>query len=133
MKPVFKWYSTSMALAAALIYILAGAGILYYGDLVGTGEAPPFIFFVAGAFYILVGWLVRPERRRLRITLAVVNLLVIIIFFQMWFGRPDVLTSAAGLGTKIAQALLEIGLFYLIFTTERRISKTEINKEASAG
>lgn len=37
----------------------------------------------------------------------------------MWFSRPDILTSTAGLGTKITQFLLEIGLVYLAFNIMR--------------
>lgn len=120
MKRTVIWYSIATSLTAAIIYILAGAGIIYAGDVIETNEAPPFIFFVAGAFYILIGYLVNIEKRWLRITLAIINGLVILIFFQMWATRPDVLTSAAGLGTKIPQFLLEIGLIYLLIKTERR-------------
>ena len=122
MKKIATWYSTATSLVTAILYILAGTGIIYAGDIRETGEAPQFIFFLAGSFYIFVGYLVRQERRWLRITLTIINGLIIVIFFQMWAGRPDVLTSTAGLGTKIAQFLLEMGLVYLILNTRRRMS-----------
>jgi hypothetical protein len=117
MKKAAIWYSIAASLVAAVVYILAGSGVLYAGDIAETGEAPPFIFFVAGAYYVLAAYLLTFEKRWLRITLAVLNALVILIFFQMWSARPDVLTSAAGLGTKIPQFLLETGLIYLIVKT----------------
>ena len=120
MKKAAIWYSIAASLVAVVVYILAGAGVLYAGDITETGEAPPFIFFVAGAYYVLTAYLLILEKRWLRITLAVLNALVILIFFQIWYARPDVLTSAAGLGTKIPQFLLEIGLIYLVLRTGKQ-------------
>lgn len=120
MKSIIKWYATAMSLIAAVAYILAWSGVFYAGDITATGESPPAIFFVAGVFYILVGSLIHVERRWLYITLGIVNALVILIFFQMWADRPDVLTSTAGLCTKIAQFLLEVGIMYLVINTKRR-------------
>jgi len=117
-----KWYCTVASLVASIVYILAGADLIYYGELGAHGESPPFIFFAAGAFYILVGYLVRLDRRWLRITLMIINALIMLIFFQMWAGRPDILTSAAGLGTKIAQFLLETGIVFLVVKTNRHRS-----------
>ena len=120
MTKTVKWYSTFMSAAAAVIYILAGADILDAGDIRESGEAPPVIFYIAGAFYLFAGYLVHIEKKWLRLGLGIINALIISVFFQMWAGRPDVVTSAAGLGTKIAQFLLEIGLIYLIIKTWNR-------------
>jgi hypothetical protein len=71
---------------------------------------------------------VRIDKKWLRLSLSIVNALIILIFFQMWSGRPDILASAAGLGTKISQFLLEIGLIYLIikvWKTDRQNRETE--------
>ncbi len=113
MKRFVTWYSTAFSVITAAVYFLAGAGILSAGLSVEPDEAPPFIFFVAGAYYLIIGYLVRIERKWLRLTLAVLNTFVILIFFQMWSGNPEVLTSPAGLGTKIPQFFLEAGLIYL--------------------
>ena len=122
MKRIVIWICSLAALAAAIVYILGGAGVLYAGDITDTDEAPPFIFFMAGAFYVIVGYILRLEKRWLRITLAVINALVMLIFFQMWAGRSDVLTSAAGIGTKIPQFLLEIGIICLAVKTSGKIA-----------
>jgi hypothetical protein len=71
---------------------------------------------------------VRIDKKWLRLSLGIINALIILIFFQMWSGRPDILTSVAGLGTKISQFLLEIGLIYLIikvWKTDRQNRETE--------
>jgi hypothetical protein len=116
MKKIAVWYSTLLSLISAVIYILAGAGIISIG-LVEEGEAPPFIMYVAGVFYVIFGVLVRINKRWVRLSLAVINGLIILIFYQMWWGNTDVLMSPGGLGTKIAQFLLETGLIYLIIKT----------------
>ena len=106
-----------LSMITAIMYILTGAGVLSTGLIPEEGEAPPFIMYVAGGFYVLFAYLIRINKRWLRITLTVANTLIILIFFQMWWGNTDVLTSAGGLGTKIAQFLLEIGMIYLIIKT----------------
>ena len=120
MQKIVVWYSTLFSLITAVIYILAGAGVLSTGLVPEEGEAPPFIMYVAGGFYVIFGCLVRINKRWIPIALAVTNGLIILIFFQMWWGNTDVLMSAAGLGTKIVQFLLEIGLIYLIIETWSR-------------
>ena len=42
--------------------------------------------------------------------------MVIGIFFTMYSQQPQIMFSLPGLGTKVAQVLLEAGLVYLIFT-----------------
>ena len=117
MKRIIIWYSMLLSMVTAIVYILAGAGVLSTGLVPEEDEAPPFILYIAGAFYVLFAYLIRINIRWLRITLTVINALIILIFYQMWWGNTDVMTSAAGLGTKIAQFLLEIGLIYLIIKT----------------
>src|SRR4030043_1331242 len=117
MQKVVTWYSILLSAVTAVVYILAGAGVLATGLVPEEGEAPPSIMYVAGGFYVILGCLVRINKRWIPIALAVTNGLIILIFFQMWWGNTDVLMSAAGLGTKIVQFLLEIGLVYLIIET----------------
>jgi hypothetical protein len=114
---VTVWYSTVCSGITAIIYFLAGAGVLSAGLSENPDESPPFIFYVAGAFYAIVGYLVHIKKKWIRMSLGIINALVICIFFQMWYADPEVLTSPAGLGTKIAQLLLETGLVFLIVRT----------------
>jgi hypothetical protein len=113
--------SLGLALVAALVYILMGAGVLKPGDLT-TDEAPPGIAYIAAAGYIMGGFLILLKKRGLWITGAVINALVIIMFYAMHSDRPAVLSSAAGIITKVAQIPLEAGLIFLITKsgTEKR-------------
>lgn len=108
-----------MSLVTAVFYILAGTGT--FSDGLGeVDESPPVIFYVAAGFYVIVSYLVRIKNKWIRLSLGVINALIILIFFQMWSGNPEVLTSPAGLSTKIVQVMLEIGLIYLIIKVWNR-------------
>lgn len=107
-----------LALVAALFYFLTGARILQPGDL-QTEEAPAVIAYVAGLCYVIGGLLILARKRWLWIVGAVINALVIVFFFAGYAGRPAVLFSVAGVGTKSAQILLEAGLIYLIVAAKR--------------
>ena len=109
----------ALALIAALGYILMGAGVIQAGNLT-TDDAPPVIGYVIGGCYAVGGFLVLLKRRWLLITGAAINGFAIVIFYLMYAGQPDVITSAPGLITKIAQVPLEAGLIYLIRTFRRR-------------
>ena len=102
-----------LALVAAVVYILMGVGVLDAGDL-GDVKAPPGITYIAAAGYIIGGLLIFLHKRPLLITGAIINALVIIMFFVLHRNNSTVLASAPGLITKIAQILLEAGLVYLI-------------------
>lgn len=102
-----------LAVVAAIVYILTGAGVLSAGDLSDV-KVPAGIAYVAAAGYIIGGGLILLKRRGLWITGFIINSLVIIIFYAMHASRPSVLSSTPGLITKIAQALLDAGLVYLI-------------------
>jgi len=105
----------ALALLAALVYFLMGAGVLQPGDL-QTDEAPAGIAYIAGACYAVGGLLILARRRWLWVIGAVINALVIVMFIAAYAARPTVLLSTPGLATKAAQILLEIGLIYLIVT-----------------
>ena len=99
----------TLALLAALVYFLMGAGVLQPGDL-QADDAPAGIAYFAGACYVIGGLLILARKRWLWVIGAVINALVIVGFFAAYAGRPSVLFSVPGLATKSAQILLEIGL-----------------------
>lgn len=105
----------TLALLAALVYFLTGAGVLQPGEL-QTDEAPAGIAYFAGACYVVGGLLILARKRWLWVIGAVINALVIVMFIAAYAARPAVLFSFPGLATKAAQILLEIGLIYLIVT-----------------
>jgi len=103
----------TLALLAALVYFLMGAGVLQPGDL-QADDAPAGIAYFAGACYVIGGLLILARKRWLWVIGAVINGLVIAMFIAASAARPAVLFSVPGLATKSAQILLEIGLIYLI-------------------
>ena len=105
----------TLALLAALVYFLMGAGVLQPGDL-QADDAPAGIAYFASACYVVGGLLILARKRWLWVIGAVINALVIVGFFAAYAARPSVLFSVPGLATKSAQILLEIGLIYLIVT-----------------
>ena len=105
----------TLALLAALVYFLMGAGLLQPGDL-PADDAPAGIAYFAGACYVAGGLLILAGKRWLWVIGAVINALVIAGFYAIHAARPAVLLSLPGLATKSAQILLEIGLIYLIVT-----------------
>jgi hypothetical protein len=108
-----------LALIAAAVYFLMGFDVISV-DSLNTADAPAGIVFVAGGCYILGGLLILTRRRWLWIVGLVMNTLVMGIFFAMYNQKPDVMFSLPGLGTKIAQILLEIGLIYLVAVYKRK-------------
>jgi len=45
MKKFATWYSIATSLVAVIVYIFAGVGVFYTGDIRETDKAPPFILF----------------------------------------------------------------------------------------
>jgi hypothetical protein len=88
------------------------------GDL-QTEEQPATIIYVAAGSYLLGGLLILFQRRWLWITGAVINAMVMLVFFNAYLQRPAVLLSPGGLLSKTAQLLLELVLIYLIITDWR--------------
>ena len=115
----------TLALLAALVYFLMGAGVLQPGDL-QADDAPAGIAYFSGACYVIGGLLILARKRWLWVIGAVINALVIVMFISAYAARPAVLFSAPGLATKSAQILLEIGLIYLIVTHKQ--GKREVGK-----
>ncbi len=109
------WLAVALALLAALSYVMIGLGVLAVGDL-QTAEAPATIVYVAAGSYLAGGLLILAHRRGLLIAGAVINALVLLVFFQAYQHRPAVLFSPGGLASKAAQVLLEVALLYLIVT-----------------
>lgn len=109
------WPAVGLAALAALSYLLMGFHVLGVGDL-ATSEAPAGIVFVAAGGYLLGGLLILLRRRWLWIVGAVINALVMLVFFQAYLDRTSVLLSTGGLVSKAAELLLELALLVLIVT-----------------
>ena len=105
-----------MCIRDRIIYILIGADVLQVGDLITDIRSIPVGFYMIPAGYIIGGILVFSGIRWLWITGAIINGFAILVFYASYANLPDVLWSTAGLITKIAQIILEIGLIYLIVT-----------------
>jgi hypothetical protein len=104
-----------LALLAAIFYFLTGFNVISVPETDGSG-GPPGWAYIGGGCYLLGGLLILLRKRWLWIIGLVANTLVIIAFFTMHHARPEIMTSLPGLGTKIPQVLLEIGLIYLAAT-----------------
>ena len=109
----------TLALISALIYVLLGIGIMHAGDMTSGDGIPAFFYIIPGG-YVIGGLLVLLKKRWLWITGASINAFTIVVFYAAYASRPDVMLSAPGLITKIAQVLLEIGLIYLIVNFKRK-------------
>ena len=107
-----------LAVVAVIAYVLMGIGVIQPGNL-DTEEGMPSFYYVIPAGYLVIGILCLLKRRGLWIILAVINAFTILVFYAMYAAQPDVILSAPGLITKIAQILLEICLVYLIVTLKR--------------
>jgi hypothetical protein len=105
--------SLALALIAALGYFLMDIGVIHPGDLTGESAPPGFDWIMMGG-YAVGGMLIFWKKRWLWIAGAAINALVVVMFIIMYLDQSDVMFSAPGLITKIAQILLEIGLVYLI-------------------
>ena len=104
---------TVLALMAAVAYALAGTNVIPVPTL-GAEEAPVAIFSMAAGCYLVGGLLVLWRRRWLWTVGLAANTWVISIFFLAYHQKPEMMVSAPGLATKIAQVLLEVGLIYLV-------------------
>jgi hypothetical protein len=112
-------WAMGLALTAALSYVLVGLNVLAVGDL-QTTEAPAAITYVCAGSYLLGGLLILLRWRWLWMVGAVINAMVMLVFFTAYMSRPSVMFSPGGLVTKAAQLLLEAGLLYIILTAGRR-------------
>ena len=110
-----------LAFIAAVVYVLVGTGAVSLPKL-GTEEAPIAIFYVAAGCYLVGGLLVLRRRRWLWTVGLAANTWVICIFFLAYHQKPEMMVSAAGLVTKIAQVLLEAGLIYLVVAGSRALA-----------
>ncbi len=121
----FMLVCLAMALISALIYVLLGIGVMHAGDLT-SGDGIPAFFYIIPAGYVIGGLLILLKKRWLWITGAVINAFTIVMFYTAYAARPDILLSAPGLITKIAQVLLEIGLIYLIVKSKPKEATVNI-------
>ncbi len=128
---MIKWIMLSclvLALISALVYVFLILGIFTVGDMI-SDEGVPAYFYIVPAGYAIGGLLILLKKRWLLMIGAVLNFIPIVVFYAAYAGRPDVMLSAAGLISKIAQVLLEIGLIYLIVTFKR--NETRIHEISS--
>jgi len=114
---------TILALIAALVYLLIGTNIASIPTL-GVEQAPVAIWHFAAGGYLAGGLLVLWRRRWLWMVGLGANTFVISIFFLAYHQEPEMMLSAAGLTTKTAQVLLEVGLIYLIVAGRRGAQPT---------
>jgi hypothetical protein len=112
-------WAMGLALTAALSYVLVGLNVLSVGDL-RTTEAPAAMTYVCAGSYLLGGLLILLRWRWLWMVGAVINAMVMLVFFTAYISRPSVMFSPGGVVTKAAQLLLEAGLLYIIITAGRR-------------
>ncbi|MFA5065207.1 MAG: hypothetical protein WC566_07060 [Dehalococcoidia bacterium] len=108
-----------LAFIAAVFYILLAAGIITVPTLESKDWQRTLIYVAAGC-YMLGGLLILAKKRWLWIVGLVMNTLVMVFFFIMYRNNPAVIFSLPGLGTKIPQIILEVGLIYLIATYQRK-------------
>jgi hypothetical protein len=108
-----------LAFIAAIFYVLLAAGIITAPSL-ASKDWQRILIYVAGGCYILGGLLILAKKRWLWIIGLVMNTLVITMFFIMHSNNPAVILSLPGLGTKIPQIILEVGLVYLIATYQNK-------------
>ena len=113
--------TTDVALRLAVLFAwMAAAGyLLLAAGVLGTGsyQAEPGsegTVVAAAVGYAVGGALVLLRRRWLWIVGAVVNALVMLMFFSAYASDPSVLLSGGGLATKAAQIPLEATLLVLI-------------------
>ncbi len=107
----------ALALVAVVGYVLMGVGIIKPGNLMET-EGMPAFYYVIPAGYAVIGFLVLLKKRRVWITLAIINAFTIVVFYAKYATQSDVMLSDPGLITKIAQILMEAGLIYLIIKSK---------------
>ena len=118
------WLAVGLALAAALTYVLMALNVLSVGDL-AAAEKPAGIVYAAAGGYVLGGLLILLRRRWLWVIGALINGMVLLVFFNFYAERPSVLLSPGGLVSKVAQILLELALFVLIFRQSRRARRVQ--------
>jgi hypothetical protein len=109
------WGCIAMALIAAITYVLMGVGVVHSGNL--SGDDMPSFFYIIPAAYVVMGVLILSRWRWIRVASAVVVAFTIVVFYARYAGQPDVMWSAPGLITKIAQVLMLAGLIYLLAKT----------------
>jgi hypothetical protein len=109
------WGSIAMSFIAAITYVLMGVGIIHAGNL-GTDDIPAFYYIIPAA-YVVMAVLILSRWRWIRIASAVLVAFTILVFYARYAGQPDIMWSAPGLITKIAQVFMLSGLIYLLVKT----------------
>jgi hypothetical protein len=113
-----------LAVIAAIFYFQMALGVVHPGSL-QTKDAPMGIVYTAAAGYLVGGFLVFTQKRWILIVGAILNALVMTIFFAAYYQKPDIMFSLPGLGTKIPQILFEIGLIALIMRRKSGMAQVQ--------
>jgi hypothetical protein len=113
-----------LAFITAVFYLLLAAGIITVPSS-ASKDWQKTLIYVAGGCYILGGLLILANKRWLWIIGLVMNTLVMAFFFIMYRSNTAIILSLPGLGTKIPQIILDMGLIYLI-ATYRQTPKKEV-------
>ena len=108
-----------LAFIAAIFYVLLAAGIISVPSLASKDWQRTLIYVAAGC-YVLGGLFILAKKRWLWIVGLVMNTLVMAFFFIMYSSNPAVIFSLPGLGIKIPQIIVEVGLVYLIATYHKK-------------
>lgn len=118
-RTVAQQHGVALRLAVLFAWLAAAGYLLLAAGVLGTGgfQSEPGgegIVVAAAVAYALGGALVLLRRRWLWIVGAVLNALVMLMFFSAYANDPTVLLSGGGLVTKSAQVPLEVALIVLI-------------------
>jgi hypothetical protein len=121
MMKIVAWLCFWLAMITAVTYILLLTGVLEVS--LKANEGPPAVFYLIPVAYLVGGTVIFLKKRTLWITGAILNAVPILGFYAgyIYLGKWDVIISAPGLITKIAQILLEAGLLYLIIKSKPRL------------
>jgi hypothetical protein len=116
--------SMVLAFIAAIFYFLIAINIIAVPH-VSSVNGPPGWAYLSGVCYALGGILISLKKRWLWIVGLVMNTLVMGVFFTIHLRTPEIIFSLPGLGTKIAQVLLEGALIYLVANHPKNIQKVK--------
>lgn len=118
-KQNLPFFAVALALFTALTYLLIAFNILGVGDPQVARDGGPIVYVAAGC-YLLGGLLILLRNRWLLLFGALINMMVVLSFYSMYQARPEVMFSAGGVVSKLAEILLEIPLLIVLVTHWKR-------------
>ncbi len=116
---LITWLAVGLAIFTALAYLLIAANVLGVGSPQVARDGGAIVYVAAGC-YLLGGLLILLRNRWLLLFGLFINTLVILFFYSMYQGRPEVLLSPGGLFSKSAQILLEISLLLTLLVSRKK-------------